>query len=157
MSEEREQKTLALPDLTSIVDAHATPETLRLTETAGIAKAKLSYVDLSIKSFIGGIFISIGAGLDIMVAGGSPGLRQSNPSMATLISAMTFPVRFVLIMLTNMELCTSNMFVMPYAALRRRVSLYDVAKNWIVSYIFNFRRLSLLRRPPVLLGRRSHH
>jgi formate/nitrite transporter len=137
MSEEREQKTLAPPHLTSPVDSHTPVETLRLAETTGIAKARLSWLDLSVKSFVAGIFISIGAGLDIAIAGGAPGLRQSNPSMATLISALTFPAGFVFIMLTNMELCTSNMFVMAYSTLRGRTTLYDLARNWIVSYVFN--------------------
>jgi formate/nitrite transporter len=137
MSEEREHKTLAPSDLTSIVDSHTPVETLRLAETAGVAKARLSWIDLSVKSFLAGVFISLGAGFDIMIAGGAPGLRQSNPSMATLISALTFPIGFVIIILTNTELCTSNMFVMPYSTLRRRTSVYDLARNWIVSYIFN--------------------
>jgi formate/nitrite transporter len=137
MSEEREQKTLAPPDLTSLVDAHTPVETLRLAEAAGVAKARLSWLDLSVKSFLAGIFISLGAGLDILIAGGSPGLRASNPSLATLISALTFPVGFVIIILTNTELCTSNMFVMPYSTLRRRTSIYDMARNLIVSYVMN--------------------
>lgn len=89
------------------------------------------------ESFLAGIIISLGVGFDIMIAGGAPGLRASNPSMATLISALTFSTGFVIIMLTNMELCTSNMFVMAYSTLRRRTSLYDLARSWIVSYIFN--------------------
>jgi hypothetical protein len=113
MSEEREHKTLAPSDMTSVVDAHTPPETLRLAEAAGIAKARLGWTDLIVKSFLAGVFISLGAGFDILIAGGSPGLRQSNPSMATLISALTFPVGFVIIMLTNTELCTSNMFIIP--------------------------------------------
>jgi formate/nitrite transporter FocA (FNT family) len=59
MSEEREQKTLAPPDLTSLVDSHTPPETLRLAETAGIAKARLTWVDLIVKSFLAGVFVSI--------------------------------------------------------------------------------------------------
>jgi formate/nitrite transporter FocA (FNT family) len=109
---EHEHRTLAPPNLTSGADAHTPVETLRLAEQAGIAKAQLSLLDLSIKSFLGGVFISLGAAFDLVVAGGSPGLRQSNPALATLISAFVFPVGFVLIILTNVELCTSNMFVM---------------------------------------------
>jgi hypothetical protein len=80
--------------------------------------------------------ISIGAGFDIVIAGGSPGLRSSSPAMATLISALTFPTGFVLIILRNTELCASYKFIMAYSTLRRRTSLYDLARNWIVSYIF---------------------
>ncbi|KAH7377292.1 Formate/nitrite transporter [Pyrenochaeta sp. MPI-SDFR-AT-0127] len=137
MSEEREHRTLAPPNLTSSVDAHTPPETLRLTEQAAIAKARLTWLDLIIKSFLGGVFISLGAAFDLVVAGGSPGLRTSNPALATLLGGFCFPVGFVIIILFNVELCTSNMFVMAYSTLRRRTAMYDLARNWIVSYIFN--------------------
>ena len=136
-TEEREHRTLAPPNLTSGTDAHTPPETLRLTEQAGIAKARLSWLDLSIKSFFGGVFISLGAGFDLVVAGGSPGLRSSNPAIATMLSGFTFPIGFVIIILLNMELCTSNMFVMAYSTLRRRATVWDLLRNWIVSYIMN--------------------
>lgn len=123
--------------MTSQVDAHTPPETLRLTEQAGIAKSQLTWLDLIIKSFLGGIFISLGAAFDLVITGGSPGLRQSNPALATLLGGFVFPIGFVIIILFNVELCTSNMFVMAYSTLRRRTTLYDLAKNWIVSYIFN--------------------
>jgi hypothetical protein len=109
---EHEHRTLAPPNLTSGADAHTPIETLRLTEQAGLAKARLSLVDLSIKSFLGGIFISLGAAFDLVVAGGSPGLRASNPALATMLSGFVFPIGFVIIILMNLELCTSNMFVM---------------------------------------------
>jgi formate/nitrite transporter len=124
-------------DPTSVVDSRTPPETLHLAEQAGIAKAHLSWPDLIIKSFIAGIFISLGAGFDLVLTGGAPGLRSSNPALATLIGAFSFPTGFVCIMLTNMELCTSNMFVMTYSTLQRRTTVYDLARNWIVSYVFN--------------------
>jgi hypothetical protein len=134
---DREHHPRAPTDPTSVVDSRTPPETLHLAEQAGIAKAHLSWPDLIIKSFIAGIFISLGAGFDLVLTGGAPGLRSSNPALATLIGAFSFPTGFVCIMLTNMELCTSNMFVMAYSTLQRRTSLYDLARNWIISYIFN--------------------
>jgi formate/nitrite transporter FocA (FNT family) len=134
---DRERHPHAPSDPTSVVDSRTPPETLHLAEQAGIAKAKLSWPDLIIKSFIAGIFISLGAGFDLVLTGGAPGLRSSNPALATLIGAFSFPTGFVCIMLTNMELCTSNMFVMAYSTLQRRTTVYDLARNWIVSYVFN--------------------
>ncbi|TDZ35042.1 putative formate transporter [Colletotrichum spinosum] len=119
------------------VDAHSPPETCQLMTQSGIAKAKLPWADLIIKSFFGGIFISLGSLFDLVIAGGAPGLRSSNPSIATMLAAFTFPVGFVLIILTNVELVTSNMAVMMYSTLQRRTSWYDLARNWITSYIFN--------------------
>lgn len=137
MSEEREHRTLAPPNLTTSADAHTIPETLRLAEQAGIVKARLTWLDLIVKSFLAGVFISLGAAFDLVVAGGSPGLRDSNPAIVSLIAGFTFPVGFVIIINLNLELCTSNMFVMAYSTLRRRTTLYDLARNWIVSYVGN--------------------
>ncbi|KAF4432644.1 formate transporter [Fusarium acutatum] len=119
------------------VDAHSPPETCQLMTQSGIAKAELPWADLIIKSFFGGIFISLGSLFDLIVAGGAPGLRESNPSLITLLAAFTFPIGFVLDILTNVELVTSNMAVMMYTTLQRKTSLYDLAKNWVVCYIFN--------------------
>ena len=134
---DREHRTLAPPNLTSLVDSHTPQETLHLAEQAGVAKANLSWTDLLVKSFLAGIFISIGGAFDLVLVSGAPGLRASNPALATLLGALAFPTGFVIIMLSNMELCTSNMFTMAYSTLRRRTTFYDLARNWIVSYIFN--------------------
>lgn len=134
---ERDHRALAPPNLTSPIDSHTPPETLHLAEQVGVAKANLSWTDLIIKSFLAGIFISIGGAFDLVLVGGAPGLRASNPALATLIGALAFPIGFVIIMLSNMGLCTSNMSTMAYSTLQRRTTIYDLARNWIVSYIFN--------------------
>ena len=83
------------------VDAHSPPETMQLVSQAGVAKAKLPWADLMVKSFLGGMFISLGGLFDLVVAGGATGMRASNPSIVTLIAAFTFPIGFVLVILTN--------------------------------------------------------
>jgi formate/nitrite transporter len=119
-------------------DAHSPSETCQLISHSGVAKAKLPWADLILKSFFGGIFISLGSLFDLVVAGGSPGGRASNPSIITLVAAFTFPIGFVLVVLTDMELATSNMAVMMYTALQGKITVYDLARNWITSYTFNF-------------------
>ncbi|GAB7334930.1 hypothetical protein MBLNU13_g06809t1 [Cladosporium sp. NU13] len=133
----REHCTLAPPNLPYSVDFHTPQENLHLVEQVGVAKANLSWTDLIVKSFLAGIFISIGGAFDLVLVGGAPRIRASNPALATLIGALAFPTGFVIIMLTIMLLCTSNMFTMAYSILRRRTTLYNLARNWIVSYIFN--------------------
>lgn len=119
------------------VDSHNPPDTLHLMVLAGVAKAKLPWLDLIVKSFLGGFFIALGGLVDLVVAGGSPGLRSSNPTLVTIIAGFFFPTGFVLILLTNVELATSNFLTMTVSTLSRKTSLYDLAKNWIVSYILN--------------------
>ena len=119
------------------VDAHTAVETSYLITQAAVAKAALSWPDLLVKGFFGGIFISIGSLFDLIIAGGATGLRSSNPSIATMLSAFVFPVGFVLVILTNTELVTSDMYVMAYAALQRKVSVLSVIRNWTTVYIAN--------------------
>jgi formate/nitrite transporter len=134
---DRQRQPTPSPNHPSPVDSHPPQEVLLMAERVGIAKAHLSWLDLTLKSFIGGIAISLGGAFDLFLVGGAPGLRASNPALATFIGAMVFPIGFVIIMLTNMELCTSNFFTMTYSTLRRRTTLYDLARNLVVSYIFN--------------------
>jgi formate/nitrite transporter FocA (FNT family) len=115
--------------LTSDVDAHTLIEILRLNEQAGVAKAKLSWLKLTVKSFLGGVFIALGGAFDLVIAGESPGLRASNPALAMMLGGLVFPIDFVVIMCFNLELCTSDMFVVPYASLRHRTTVYDLLKN----------------------------
>lgn len=112
-------------------------ELARLVSQAGFAKSRLSYSEYVIKTFMGGVFISFGALTDLVIASGCPGLRESNPALATMIAGFTFPLGLVLIMLTNMELVTSNMFVMPFTWFQRKITLFDVIKNWVLGYIGN--------------------
>jgi formate/nitrite transporter len=112
-------------------------EIAHLTTRAAIAKSHLSWSEYAIKSFFGGFFISFGGLVDMIVLAGSPGLRASNPSLATLIGGFTFPLGFVLVTLMNMELCTSNMFVMPFSCIQRKISIKDMVKNLVVTYIGN--------------------
>jgi formate transporter len=119
------------------VDAHSPPETCELLQQSGVAKAHLPWADLILKSFFGGIFISLGSLFDLVIAGGATGLRASNPSIATMLAAFFFPIGFVLIVLTNTELVTSNMAVMMYSTLSRKTTIYELARNWVTSYIFN--------------------
>ena len=119
------------------IDAHNAPETHELMATGAVAKAALPWLDLILKSILGGVYSSLGALFDIFVVGGSPGLRQSNPALATLISAFLFLTGFTLILLTNAELCTSNMFTMAYLTLIRKIIVSYMFRSWIVSYIGN--------------------
>ncbi|KAK5092102.1 hypothetical protein LTR70_005067 [Exophiala xenobiotica] len=118
-------------------NGHPPQELARLVSRAGLAKARLGYPEYVIKSFLGGVFISLGALADLVVAAGAPGLRESNPGVATMLAAFIFPMGFVLVILCNVELATSNMFVMIITTLQRKTSIWDLTKNWVISYTFN--------------------
>jgi len=119
------------------VDAHTAVETSYIVTQAALAKTSLSWPDLLVKGFLGGIFISLGSLFDLIVAGGATSLRSNNPSIATMLSAFVFPVGFVLVILTNTDLVTSNMYVMFYGALQRKISVWALVRNWVFVYIAN--------------------
>lgn len=118
-------------------NGHPPQELAKLVSRAGVAKAKLGYPEYIIKGFLGGAFISFGALADLVVAAGATGLRDSNPSIATMVAAFIFPVGFVLVILCNVELVTSNMFVMVFTCLQRKTTIWDLTKNWVISYVLN--------------------
>lgn len=88
-------------------NGHSPQEIGRLITRAGVSKARLGWAELIVKSFLGGAFISLGGLFDLVVAGGAGGLRATNPSFVTLIAAFTFPIGFVLVILTNTEVSHS--------------------------------------------------
>lgn len=93
--------------------------------------------DLAIKSFIGGSFVAVGSLFDLVVTGGLPGIRASNPSISTLLGGFVFPIGFVLVILTEAELFNSNLFAMVWTTLQRKTSFTNLGKSIVVSYILN--------------------
>ncbi|KAI5363326.1 Putative formate/nitrite transporter, aquaporin [Septoria linicola] len=94
--------------MSSSTNGFSPQEISHLITTAGLAKSRLTWPEYIIKSFFGGFFISFGGMIDLIIVAGSPSLRSSNPALATLIGGFLFPLGFVLVTLTNMELCTSK-------------------------------------------------
>ncbi|KAI7788187.1 hypothetical protein LA080_012252 [Diaporthe eres] len=101
------------------VNTYPPTELARLVSQAGVAKSRLSY---------------------LVIASGCPGLGESNPALATMIAGFTFPLGFVLIMLTNMELVTSNMLVMPFTWFQRKITLFEAEGRVNVQWSANFLR-----------------
>ncbi|GMG10346.1 unnamed protein product [Aspergillus oryzae] len=114
-----------------------TKETLNLLVSSGVAKARLPWPDLLLKSFLAGAFLSIGALFSLIVAGGSPSLRAENPGLATLLSSFAFPTGFVILTIVNTELFTANVFVLILTTFMRRTTWLDLVRNLVLSYIFN--------------------
>ncbi|RFU36004.1 hypothetical protein B7463_g413, partial [Scytalidium lignicola] len=119
------------------VNSPSPEDILRHVTSIGIAKASLGWAELAVRAFLGGAFISLGGLINLMVVSGAEGLRASNPSIATLIASFTFPTGFFLITVTNTELATSSFFIMPFAALQRRITIKALLRNWTMGYIFN--------------------
>lgn len=114
-----------------------TKETISLLIRSGVAKSRLPWPDLIIKSFLAGAFLSLGAMFDLVIAGGATKMREENPGLVTLLSSFTFPTGFVILTVVNTELFTANLFVVVFSTLLRKARIVDLAKNLVTSYIFN--------------------
>ncbi|KAL1847048.1 hypothetical protein Plec18170_008824 [Paecilomyces lecythidis] len=119
------------------INGYTAQETAILITRAGVEREALPFFRLALKSFLGGCYICFGGHVDLLVLSGSPGLRETNPSLATMISGFTFPLGFVLIILTNAELFTSSLFFMTFTTCQRKTSILGSLRVLVVGYLFN--------------------
>jgi formate/nitrite transporter len=85
-----------------------------------------------------GAYIALGTLVAIMVGGGSPGVALADPGLQKWLYAFMFPFGLVLIIIVGGELVTSNMSIMTLGVAAQRVSLWRLARNWLVVYLGNF-------------------
>jgi formate/nitrite transporter FocA (FNT family) len=92
----------------SHVDAYTPAEGAELLCKLAEQKAMQPYDHIFLKAFLGGVYLSFGGFLYLIVAGGSAGLNASNPGLLRVIEGLVFPVGLVIIVLTGTELFTGN-------------------------------------------------
>ncbi|KAJ9124889.1 hypothetical protein QFC24_002818 [Naganishia onofrii] len=91
---------------------------------------------LFLKAVWGGILLSYGGFLEAVV-GGSPSANTNNPGLLRLVEGLVFPVGLTLIVLTGMELLTSDMMIIELGVLKRRIPVWGIAYNWVVVFLGN--------------------
>lgn len=104
---------------------------------SGISKVAMPFPELALKRFLGGAFVAFSSLFDLVVQGGLPGIRASNPSISTLLGGFVFPLGFVIVILTESEVYNSNLVVKVWAALCRNISIFSLAKSVATSYVLN--------------------
>ncbi|KAH8800254.1 Formate/nitrite transporter-domain-containing protein [Xylogone sp. PMI_703] len=119
------------------IHAASPDEITQRVNHAAVSKATLGWSALAVRAFLGGSLIALGALVNLSVLGCAVGLRDSNPSIATLIASFTFPTGFFLITITNAELVTASFFIMLFARLQGKISTCHLVRNWVVGYICN--------------------
>lgn len=100
-------------------------------------KARQSLLQLAVKSFLGGVYLSVGGLFLLIIAGGAPGLKANYPGVQKALGAAVFPIGLIIIVITGVELCTSNFMVMTITTLQRRTTALDLVKSWTVSFFGN--------------------
>jgi len=111
--------------------------------TSNFAASATYKKNLSISKFIliailGGSFIAFGGLLSVMVAGGMPGIGESNPGLIKFIAGALFPIGLIMVSITGADLFTSDCAAFSYPLLQRKIGINTFSKYLILSYLFNF-------------------
>ena len=112
------------------------PDICQSVSDIGVAKAEKSSADLFILSILAGAYIALAAVGSTMVAFN----LLANPEtygLGRCLAGCIFPVGLMLVVLAGAELFTGNvMLLLPLV--QRRISLFDMLRNWIIVYAGNF-------------------
>lgn len=89
------------------------------------------------------------------MVGGSPSANQNNPGLLRLVEGLVFPAGLTLIVLTGMELLTSDMMIIELGVLKRRIPWWGILYNWVVVCKYHFllfESMISLMDPSLVLG-----
>lgn len=109
----------------------------------GVAENKVAISNGSLSrmlvlSALAGAYIALGGVLSLIVGYGFPGITAENPSLQRLLSGCMFPIGLILVVILGAELFTGNNAMLIPALMKRRISVLDIVRNWILVYIGNF-------------------
>lgn len=105
---------------------------------AAVKKARMLLPQFLVYAFLGGIFISLGGLLSILVAGGMPGMAATNPGIVKFMAGAMFPLGLVLVVVAGAGLFTSDCATLPFALWERKITLADALKVAGAGYLANF-------------------
>ncbi|KAJ1551357.1 hypothetical protein HK096_000744 [Nowakowskiella sp. JEL0078] len=95
--------------------------------------------------FLAGTFIAFGGMFQISVTGGTPPeLRAIYPFVPKLLTAVTFPIALVLIVMFGGELFTGNTMILSVSWLDKRVTLKELLLNWFLVFVSNLLSIALV-------------
>lgn len=102
-------------------------------DEVGVRKAKTAFIPLVMLGVLAGAFIGLGGMLNVLV--------KSDPTLsfasAQLLGGLAFCLGLILVVVAGAELFTgNNLIVMAWAD--KKISLYDLLRNWVVVCIANF-------------------
>ena len=114
-------------------DDYASADIAKKVEAAGIKKANLPFLSVTLLSILAGSFIAIGGMLLTLVT-----FNSTLPlGLTRLIGGIVFCTGLILVVIAGAELFTgNNLIVMGVAS--KIVRFGQLLKNWIIVYIGNF-------------------
>lgn len=118
--------------------APAPPGPFEASAAIGAKKAAQPFSKTLLLGIVGGMYLSIGALLAMSVGGSSPALAAANPGMHRfLIGAIGLPAGLTLAITAGGDVFAGNTMLVTAAALVRRASWTQLARNWTAAYIGN--------------------
>lgn len=105
---------------------------------SALSKTLLPLSKQIVSAILGGAFISVGALLAVMIAGGMPGVGAENPGLVRFAMGAVFPAGLIIIVLAGAQLFTSDCAVLPYGYYHRVLSGKSVLRTWFIVYFGNF-------------------
>ena len=107
-----------------------------ISATAG-AKDSANIVNVILLSFLAGAYIAFGGLLAVVASAGM--LKAGAPmGLEKFVFGAVFPVGLIIVVLAGSELFTGNVMFMTLGVLDGNASVGGLAKNWVLSWIFNF-------------------
>jgi formate/nitrite transporter len=104
--------------------------------TAG-AKNSANIVNVILLSFLAGAYIAFGGLLAVVASAGM--LKAGAPiGLEKFVFGAVFPVGLIIVVLAGSELFTGNVMFMTLGVLDGKATVGGLAKNWVISWIFNF-------------------
>lgn len=133
MSDQNVQPTNGLP--LPRLDAFIPPEMAAKAEEIGVKKATMGPRNTIMLSIMAGAFIGLGAIFATTVATGASG--QLTYGVSKLLVGLVFCLGLILVVVAGAELFTgNNLIIMAWAD--KRISTFQVLRNWVLVYIGNF-------------------
>ena len=107
-----------------------------ISATAG-AKNSANIVNVILLSFLAGAYIAFG-GLLAEVANAGMVAAGLPVGLSKFVFGAVFPVGLIIVVLAGSELFTGNVMFMTIGVLDGTASVGGLAKNWVLSWLFNF-------------------
>ncbi len=117
------------------IDSLLPSEMALRAEEIGVKKALMDFPALFVLSVLAGAFIAFGSILSTTVMAGADGFLSFG--VTKLLGGLVFSLGLILVVVGGAELFTgNNLIVMAWA--NRRVSTFQILRNWTVVYLGNF-------------------
>lgn len=107
-------------------------------DQGAVAKAGYEFPRMMVMAAMGGMFIALGGLLAVIVAGGSLQIGATNPGLQKFILGAMFPMGLIAVVLTGVDLFTSNCATCVVSWYRRKINTLAVLRVWTLSWLGNF-------------------